>query len=122
MFVFQSELFQEDLFPDCKGDEPSLTASEWLDGKDADPKLMSLRPEAGGGKKATQKAKKGLTALGKKAPKKAAQAAGEEVSDVLSSLFIWGLLPMSDPRLLPKKILKGPSEINAENLGSQHMK
>ena len=25
-------------------------------------------------------------------------------------------------RLLPKKILKGPSEINAENLGAQHMK
>ena len=25
-------------------------------------------------------------------------------------------------RLLPKKILKGPSELNAENLGAQHMK
>ena len=27
-----------------------------------------------------------------------------------------------NPRLLPKKILKGPSELNAENLGAQHMK
>ena len=25
-------------------------------------------------------------------------------------------------RLLPKKILKGPSELNAENLAAQHMK
>ena len=25
-------------------------------------------------------------------------------------------------RLLPKKILKGPSELNVENLGAQHMK
>ena len=25
-------------------------------------------------------------------------------------------------RLLPKKILKGPSELNSENLGAQHMK
>ena len=25
-------------------------------------------------------------------------------------------------RLLPKKILKEPSELNAENLGAQHMK
>ena len=31
----------------------------------------------------------------------------------LSSLFA---------RLLPKKILKGPSELNAESLGAQHMK
>ena len=28
----------------------------------------------------------------------------------------------STARLLPKKILKGPSELNAENLGDQHMK
>ena len=28
----------------------------------------------------------------------------------------------SSSRLLPKKILKGPSELNAENLGAQHMK
>ena len=30
--------------------------------------------------------------------------------------------PMALSRLLPKKILKGPSELNAENLGAQHMK
>ena len=28
----------------------------------------------------------------------------------------------TNARLLPKKILKGPSELDAENLGAQHMK
>ena len=31
-------------------------------------------------------------------------------------------LALLTARLLPKKILKGPSELNAENLGAQHMK
>ena len=79
--LLQSELFQEDLFPDTKGDEPSLTADEWLEGKDADPKLISLRPVGPGAAKTAKKVKKGLGALGKKAPKKTAQAADEEVSD-----------------------------------------
>mmetsp|Transcript_64932 Transcript_64932/g.103327 ORF Transcript_64932/g.103327 Transcript_64932/m.103327 type:complete len:464 (-) Transcript_64932:703-2094(-) len=74
----KSELFQEDLFPDTKGDEPSLTADEWLEGKDADPKLISLRPVGPGAAKTAKKVKKGLGALGKKAPKKTAQAADEE--------------------------------------------
>jgi len=29
---------------------------------------------------------------------------------------------MISTSLLPKKILKGPSELNAENFGAQHMK
>ena len=45
------------------------------------PKLISLRPEGSGAAKAAKKVKKGLGALGKKAPKKTAQAADEEVSD-----------------------------------------
>ncbi|CAB0020455.1 unnamed protein product [Nesidiocoris tenuis] len=39
----QSELFQEDLYPDTIGDNPALTAEEWKDGKDAEPLLISLR-------------------------------------------------------------------------------
>ena len=87
-FNLQSELFQEDLFPDTQGDEPSLTADEWLEGDNADPKLISLRPEGAGASKTAKKAKKGLAALGKKAPKKAAQADDEEVSHSTSSLAI----------------------------------
>ena len=79
--LLQSELFQKDLFPDTKGDEPSLTADEWLEGKDADPKLISLDPVCSGTTKVAKKVKKGLGGLGKKAPKKTAQAADEEVSD-----------------------------------------
>ncbi len=41
----QSEAFQSDIFPPCFSDEPALTADEWFEGKDADPKLVDL--EAG---------------------------------------------------------------------------
>ncbi|CAH8450851.1 unnamed protein product [Schistosoma haematobium] len=39
----KSELFQDDLYPDTIGDMPSLTADEWMSGKDADPILISLK-------------------------------------------------------------------------------
>ena len=99
LYFLQSELFQEDLFPDCKGDEPSLTADEWLEGKNADPKLISLRPEAGGASKSTNKAKKGLAALGKKAPKKAVQGGDEEVSDVFYHLLVFWVGLLAIPAL-----------------------
>ncbi|KAJ3319789.1 Coronin-2B [Boothiomyces sp. JEL0866] len=38
----KSDLFQSDLFPDTIGPNPSLTAAEWLSGKTAGPKLISL--------------------------------------------------------------------------------
>jgi len=37
----QSELFQDDLYPDTIGDVPSLNADEWLSGKEAVPILAS---------------------------------------------------------------------------------
>jgi WD40 repeat protein len=40
----KSELFHDDLFPDTFSGEPSLTADEWLSGKNAEPKTMSLAP------------------------------------------------------------------------------
>jgi len=40
----KSEVFQDDIFPDTFSGEPSLTAAEWLEGKNADPKTMSLAP------------------------------------------------------------------------------
>jgi coronin-1B/1C/6 len=39
----KSEMFQEDLYPDTLADTPALTAEDWLEGKDADPTLMSMR-------------------------------------------------------------------------------
>jgi len=41
----KSDLFQDDLFPPTAGEEPALSAAEWLSGKNAPPKLVSL--EAG---------------------------------------------------------------------------
>ncbi|XP_072037635.1 coronin-1C-like isoform X2 [Amphiura filiformis] len=39
----KSDLFQEDIYPDTQGDEPSLSASEWVEGKNKDPILISLK-------------------------------------------------------------------------------
>lgn len=38
--LFQSELFQDDLYPDTAGDVPALSADEWISGKNADPILV----------------------------------------------------------------------------------
>jgi len=39
----KSDVFQDDLFPDCFSGEFSLTADEWLGGKDANPKTASMQ-------------------------------------------------------------------------------
>lgn len=39
----QSDLFQEDLYPNTIGPEPSVEANEWFAGKDAPPVLISLK-------------------------------------------------------------------------------
>ncbi|KAI7899538.1 uncharacterized protein BX663DRAFT_521236 [Cokeromyces recurvatus] len=41
----KSDAFQSDIYPPCISDEPALTADEWFEGKDANPKLKDL--EAG---------------------------------------------------------------------------
>jgi hypothetical protein len=40
----KSDMFQDDIFPDCFSGEPSLTAEEWFSGKNAEPKTRSLAP------------------------------------------------------------------------------
>lgn len=39
----QSELFQEDLYPDTPGDIPAVSAEEWWEGQNKEPILMSLK-------------------------------------------------------------------------------
>jgi len=39
----KSDLFQEDIFPDCRSDEPSLTPQQWFGGENAKPKTKSLQ-------------------------------------------------------------------------------
>lgn len=39
----QSDLFQEDLYPDTIGPEPSVEADDWFEGKDGQPILISLK-------------------------------------------------------------------------------
>jgi len=38
----KSELFQADLFPPCRGDEPNLSMEDWIAGENATPKLVNL--------------------------------------------------------------------------------
>ncbi|KAG9342894.1 hypothetical protein JZ751_015110 [Albula glossodonta] len=39
----KSDLFQEDLYPDTIGPEPSVEASDWFEGKEGTPNLISLK-------------------------------------------------------------------------------
>lgn len=39
----QSDLFQDDLYPDTAGPDCALEAEEWFDGKNGDPILISLK-------------------------------------------------------------------------------
>ncbi|XP_064425181.1 coronin-6 isoform X2 [Latimeria chalumnae] len=39
----KSDLFQDDLYPDTAGPEPALEVDEWMEGKNANPILISLR-------------------------------------------------------------------------------
>jgi coronin-1B/1C/6 len=51
----KSDLFADDIYPDCRGDEPALTTSQWFGGENATPKLKSLE---GGFKASTAAAPK----------------------------------------------------------------
>jgi len=39
----KSDLFQDDIFPDCRSDEAPLNSEQWFGGENAKPKLKSLR-------------------------------------------------------------------------------
>jgi coronin-1B/1C/6 len=53
----KSDLFQDDLFPPCRGDEPNLALNDWLSGSNATPKLVSLE----GGFQASAKKEKAIS-------------------------------------------------------------
>uniref|UniRef100_A0A914DP58 Coronin n=1 Tax=Acrobeloides nanus TaxID=290746 RepID=A0A914DP58_9BILA len=42
----KSDLWQADLYPDTRSTIPALTAEQWIEGKDAPPKLMPVNPDA----------------------------------------------------------------------------
>lgn len=42
-YFLQSDLFQEDLYPDTVGPEPSVEADDWFAGKEGQPILISLK-------------------------------------------------------------------------------
>ena len=72
----QSELFQEDLYPDTPGDVPACTAEEWLEGKDVPPLLISMKDGyQASTKKNELKVKKTTNVLDKR-PSKSLQSSG----------------------------------------------
>lgn len=54
----KSDLWQADLYPDTRSTVPALSAEEWIEGKDAPPKLMPVNPGAAEAKPKIQVAKK----------------------------------------------------------------
>ncbi|CAF1048759.1 unnamed protein product [Rotaria sp. Silwood1] len=57
----KSELFQEDLYPDTAAEEHAITADEWIEGKDANPRLVSIRDLHSGTKSQSSAGGGGLT-------------------------------------------------------------
>lgn len=41
LFALQSELYQDDLYPDTADEAPAISAEDWFNGKDADPVLVN---------------------------------------------------------------------------------
>ncbi|KAJ8401651.1 hypothetical protein AAFF_G00376220 [Aldrovandia affinis] len=62
----KSDLFQDDLYPDTAGPEPAMEAEEWMEGRDDDPVLVSMRdgytPPQEPGAQGGQEERPGLTA------------------------------------------------------------
>jgi len=48
----KSDIFQDDIFPDCFAGEPALAAEDWIGGKNSLPKTRSMAPGFTPGKKA----------------------------------------------------------------------
>jgi len=40
----KSDIFQDDIYPDTNSPEPALTSAQWVSGKNAEPKKISLAP------------------------------------------------------------------------------
>ncbi len=70
MILFQSELFQEDLYPDTAAEEHAITADEWIDGKDANPRLVSVRDLNSGTKSQSNSNSGGLNLGGNQSQQK----------------------------------------------------
>ncbi|EEB13724.1 Coronin-6, putative [Pediculus humanus corporis] len=86
----KADLFHEDLYPDTLGDEPAITAEEWIGGTDAEPILISLKncSVAPSSKKSELTVTKKTNVLDKvppKAPKSSHQSSG--VSDDVIKQF-----------------------------------
>ncbi|CAH1800435.1 unnamed protein product [Owenia fusiformis] len=54
----KSELFQDDLYPNTQGDEPSVSAADWVSGVDAEPILISMKDKFVSKKKVEENGKK----------------------------------------------------------------
>ncbi|CAG7709895.1 unnamed protein product [Allacma fusca] len=77
----KSELFQEDLYPDTPGDSPACTAEEWMEGKDPDPILISLKDGFQESAKKVLNVKKKANILDKRTSKSQHLSVGSSAGD-----------------------------------------
>lgn len=78
----KSELFQDDLYPPTLADMPAISAEEWVDGKNADPILFSMKDGYIPAKKQELKVNKKPNILDKMPAKTAALAASNADSSL----------------------------------------
>lgn len=128
--ALQSDLFQDDLYPDTAGPEAALEAEEWFEGKNADPILISLKHGYIPGKNRDLKVvKKNILdskpAANKKsdlicAPKKTTDTASV-VRRVLGLGWAWApILWRQPPPPLPPQLLAPQPPQSVVQGGAQH--
>lgn len=94
----KSDLFQEDLFPDCYAGKAAMTSDEFFDGKNKDPVMMSMDPSKA--PKDSAPAKSGTVIEKKKSPKEYEEeiARLNKYIDSLTSLLDKNNIKVPDPK------------------------
>jgi len=96
----KSGMFQDDIFPDCRSDEPALTAEQWFAGETSKPKTKGLE----GGFQSTEK--KRSCVRKKKRPLRNSRKLiyGKLMKNLAKGLLIWKLSLLNE--MLKSKNLK----------------
>ncbi|CAH6720987.1 coronin-like protein [[Candida] jaroonii] len=109
----RSELFQNDIFPDCPSNKPALTADEWFGGKKCNgPLLMSMESIYEGTEPEITESKPGIKVGEAKAAKEAEKA--KEVEKPVEKV-VEKPVEKDEPVQEPKSVddsLKSSSEVN----------
>lgn len=87
----KSDLFQADIFPDCRSNVKAMSADEFFGGKNATPKLMSLDPKKR--KDVVQKESGGMKVVNVASLQKDLDAANKKIAELEAKLKAAGIDP-----------------------------